>query len=100
MDILKWLTSFDAVKGVVLAIVVIISSWYDLRAEVRENRSATESVKKELSIAIEDHKSEDKREQINQVAKDLVQDTRASEQRQEIRDAIKDLKAEIRSSRR
>lgn len=100
MNILKWLSSFDAVKGIILAIVVIISSWYDLRAEVRDNKEQTQAVKQQLSDAIEVHKKEDDRERVNQIAKDLVQDQRAAEQRSEIRDALKDLKQEIRASKR
>lgn len=35
-ELWKWLTQFDVIKGVILCIAVIVSSWYDLKAEVKD----------------------------------------------------------------
>jgi hypothetical protein len=100
MNILKWFTSFDAVKAVILAIVVIVTSWYDLRAEVRENRQDTAAVKATLEAAVKAHEKDDEKEHAAQAIRDTSQDLRATEDRAALRDAIKDLKQEFRSSRR
>lgn len=98
--ILKWLTNFDVVKGAVLCIVVIVSSWYDLRAEVRENRQDTIAVKQALEAAVTNHEKDDINEHARQLTRDVYQDQRAAEDRAALKEAIKDLKQELRANRR
>lgn len=98
--ILKWFTNFDVIKGAILCIVVMVGSWYDLRAETRENRQATIAVKEALEVAVKNHEKEDDAEHARQLSRDLSQDQRAAEDRAALKEAIKDLKQEFRSNRR
>ena len=41
----KWLTNFDLVKACFLAIVAVVSSWYDLRSTVQDASKDVETIK-------------------------------------------------------
>lgn len=98
--LLNWFKSFDAVKAVVLAIVVMVSSWYDLRAEVRDAKVTAVAARQELTQVIEDHKHEDEITFEASRARDAIQDARSAELRADLREALKDLKDEIRRLKR
>lgn len=77
MGIINWIKDFNVTKAVILAILSIVGSWYDLRGDVS-------LLKQEAVIRWE-----------KQDQKDAEQDAYAREQREELRDAIKDLKRTI-----
>ena len=84
-----WLTQFDVIKGVVLAIAVVVSSWYDLRAEVRDIQVQHQNIMKQV-----EHTEQDRREhELAQKERDLQQDQLNYEFRSEIRDMLKEIRA-------
>lgn len=85
----KWLTQFDIIKGIILGIAVIISSWYDLRAEVRENRGEATQLKIDMA-----------RIMLDQEKKDAMQDAVSAERYRSLQEAIKQLHDDIRADRR
>jgi len=95
-----WVSSFDVVKAVILSIVVMVGSWYDLRAEVR-------GIVKDLAV----HEKQDEKTFLKQEVLDANQDQRTAAalaahearmavQTREIQDTLKDIQTELRSQRR
>lgn len=85
----KWLTQFDVIKGVILAIAVMVSSWYDLKAEVRLANSSVQSVRTEVQ-----------QRWTAQEHRDIQQDEQAKHYREDVKEALNDIKSELRQQRR
>lgn len=83
---LDWLRNFDAIKAVVLAIVAIFTSWYDLKQEVMVSKSDTIQVKRDLEERL---KAQDK--------VDAAQTLAIHDLHEEINRGFLDLRADIRS---
>jgi hypothetical protein len=82
-SIADWFKSFDIAKAVLLAIVAVVASWYDLRGQVEIIRqesvlrwSAQEKVDTNQNQAIRDIKDElkDGFKELKQVVRDNAQD--------------------------
>ena len=83
---IEWLKNFDAIKAVVLAIVAIFTSWYDLKQEVQISKADTIQVKKDLDSRLA---SQDK--------VDSAQTQAIHDLHDEINRGFLDLRADIRS---
>lgn len=79
--IFNWLKNFDVTKAVVLALVGIVSSWYDVRGQVN-------LLKQEATIRWEKQDAKDKEQ--DEAVKSLKQDLKDGVS--EIKEAIKDQK--------
>lgn len=75
-----WIATFDAAKAVLLAIVAVLASWYDLRGQV-------DLIKQESSFRWQ------AQEKI-----DNAQNASIKEIRDEVRDGFKDLKQVVRDN--
>lgn len=85
----KWVTQFDVVKGVILAIAVVVSSWYDLKAEVGKNGLIVQEIREDMA-----------RRWIQQNYLDSKQDETARMQREDMKQSLDDIKQELRMQRR
>ena len=77
MILINWLKQIDVTKAVVLAIISIIGSWYDVRGQVA-------LLKQEANIRWE-----------KQDKKDQEQDQTTRDMREEVREGLRDIKQTI-----
>lgn len=80
MNVGDWIKTFDVSKAVLLAIVAILGSWYDLRSQV-------ELVKQEANLKWQVQEKLDSR-----------QDQALSDVRTEVKDGFKELKQVVRDN--
>ena len=71
--------NFDLAKGVVVAIAVVVGSWYDLKGEVKAMQAEVASTKS------------------SQISRDQSQDTNVEQLRADIRQGFTDLRADLRT---
>lgn len=82
----EWVKNFDAIKAVVLAIVAIFTSWYDLKSEVKMNKVEAVQIKADLENRL---RAQDK--------VDAEQSMRINQLHDDIERGFFDLRADIRS---
>jgi len=92
-EFLSWLSNFDALKAIFLAIVAVLGSWYDLKGTVEINRTVAEAEVVRLRENLAGYQN-------NQAIVDSYQTQSILELKGEIKDGFKDLKGELRASSR
>lgn len=91
-EFLSWLSNFDSLKAIFLAIVAVLGSWYDLKGTVEVNRTVAKAEIEHLRSVQEAFKEK-------QDVIDTHQNQSIELLRQDIQDGFKDLKGELRASR-
>jgi len=86
--ILGWIKNFDAIKAIMVAIVAILGSWYDLKTDVKLNQIETQRVKSELAVRVE-----------TTAKLEMIQDQQLRDIKSDITAGFQDLRNELRQQR-
>ena len=84
-----WLMNFDITKGVVVVIIAVLGTYYDLRSEVKINHQETVEMKRET---VESNHSQETR--------DHLQDKSIEDLHRDIQQGFSDLRSDVRALKR
>jgi len=91
-----WIATLDLSKAVILSIVAVVASWYDLRSQVSTAVITQETTKQEILLRMDAIKQESALRWATQGNIDASQNNSIKDVRDEVKDGFKELKEVIR----
>jgi hypothetical protein len=94
--LVDWVATLDLSKAVILAIVAVVASWYDLRSQVGQAVVTQEATKQEILLRMDAIKQESALRWATQGSIDSTQNDTIKSVREDVKDGFRDLKAVVR----